>query len=1032
MLYYVELLPRIASDTTSNRGESVSRVIEPDAKAGEIVNSFASSDLLVQQAASFFGVASRLESRRLFLLQFDPETSPEQANQAVRQAAQALFSDPVVQTFRAGPIQALFEGLSRESKAALVVTAYRPGVTDAEGESARQGYLVLAAGSDEKLPNLKRVRTASLLSLHFAENPTAEQLTAFTRRLVNELVQDFAAFGPGAFDAAAFERFAEAQFNTGQAGSGSARLIALREADNDKLERISKTGLLALNLEEMQAIQNYYRQEGRDPTDVELETLAQTWSEHCVHKTFKALIDYTESDAQGNITSQREIDSLFKTYIADPTHQLQKGWIVSAFVDNAGIINFDQHYDVSFKVETHNHPSALEPFGGANTGLGGVIRDVMAVSAKPIAATDVFCLGRPDTPAEFIPPEVLHPARVLRGVVDGVRDYGNKMGIPTVNGAVLFDRGYVANPLVFCGTVGLAPHGSHPHKTAIGDRVVVVGGRTGRDGIHGATFSSIELGGEITSQAQKSDTRLATVVQIGNPIEEKKVLDLLLKARDRQLYNAITDCGAGGLSSAVGEMGAELGVRVELARVPLKYAGLEPWEIWVSEAQERMVLAIAPDKLPEFLELCQIEDVEATDLGEFTGDGQLNLLYDGHLVGQLSMEFLHHGLPRRRMQATWQAPAPRLVNNRAHYEHHRPYQGYATILQRILADPTIASKEAVVRVYDHEVLGGTVIKPLVGIANDGPGDAAVIKPLPNSNRGLVISNGINPRYGLLDPYHMAMCALDEAVRNAVAVGASLDRMALLDNFCWGNPNVPERLGELARAALACRDYALALSLPFISGKDSLNNEYRDPTTGESSAILGTLLISALAVIDDVTKVVTMDLKREGNLLYIVGRTRPELGGGYYAKYHGQFEGEVPKVDTGAALRYFRAVHKAIRAGLVRSCHDLSEGGLAVAAAEMAFAGGLGLRYDLTHVPYAGSKADRTNAALLFSETPSRFLVEIEPERRTEFETLMQGCVCEQIGIVLGDDEYTVLGLSTATVLRVRASELKSAWQTPIM
>jgi phosphoribosylformylglycinamidine synthase subunit PurSL len=1028
MLYYVELLPRSAPATQSGISTS-SSLSASEAKAGEESDNIAVADRLTREAAAYFGTAPQLANHRLFFLQFDQETTPEQANRATQLAARQLFSDPVAQVYQAGPVAQLAERLSRETEAALVVTAYRPGATDAEGESACQGYMVMAAGSNEVLPVLSRVRTAELWRLHFEQAPAAEQIGWFTQRMVNTLVQDFAAFAPGAFQAGVLEHFAELQFKHDKAGSGKAQTIALREADDATLEQISKKGLLALNLEEMQVIRSYYQQEERDPTDVELETLAQTWSEHCVHKTFKALIEYTESDAEGNITQQRQIDSLFKSCIANPTHQLQKSWILSAFVDNAGVISFDKDYDVSFKAETHNHPSALEPFGGSNTGIGGVIRDVMAMSAKPIAATDVFCLGRSDTPAEFIPAEVLHPARVMQGVVDGVRDYGNKMGIPTVNGALVFDRGYVANPLVFCGTVGIAPHDSHPRNQQVGDRIVVIGGRTGRDGIHGATFSSIELGGEASQNTE--DNKLATVVQIGNPIEEKKVLDLLLKARDRQLYSAITDCGAGGLSSAVGEMGAELGVRVELARVPLKYAGLEPWEIWVSEAQERMVLAVPPANWAAFLELCRVEGVEATDLGEFTGDGKLTLLYDDQVVGQLSMEFLHNGIPRRRMQAKWQARAHRPIYQRAHYEHHRPYQGYATVLKRILADPTIASKESVVRVYDHEVQGSLVVKPIVGAQNDGPGDAAVIQPLPYSTQGLVIANGINPRYSLLDPYHMALCAIDEAVRNAVAVGANLDRLALLDNFCWGNPNNPDRLGELVRAAEGCRDYALALGLPFISGKDSLNNEYRDPATGETSAILGTLLISALGVIEDVTKTVTMDLKAEGNLIYIVGRTRPELGAGYYAKYHGEFEGEVPKVDFSAAKRTFRAVSKAIRAGLVRSCHDLSEGGLAVAAAEMAFAGGLGIRYDLTHVPYAGNKADRTNAALMFSETPSRFLVEVEPQHRVEFEAAMQGSVYEHIGLVLGYDEYTVLGLSTATVLRVRASELKVAWQTAL-
>ena len=1006
MLYCVELLPQ-ETLTTANR--------------------------YAAEAASYFGESfSDLRQHAVYLLQFEPNTPPDTAEKACILAAQKLLADPVAQTFRGGPVDKFFEALVSGGTPALILGANRPGVTDAEGESALQGYRVMATSGEFELPGLEMVRAATLYYLDLAPGTSTEKLAGFARLyLINDLVQDCLVFAPGQADAARLTHFTDGQFNFSQSKPPTVKTIPLRETSDEDLEKISKEGLLALNLAEMQAIQAYYNEEGRDPTDVELETLAQTWSEHCVHKTFKAKISYTEYDVQGQPVKESEIDGLFKFLIAEPTFQLNKDWIVSAFVDNAGIISFDKDFDVSFKVETHNHPSALEPFGGANTGLGGVIRDVMAVSAKPIASTDVFCFGEPNTPEDKIPADVLPPTRIFQGVVDGVRDYGNKMGIPTVNGAILFDRGYLANPLVFCGTVGLSPKGKHPRNQQIGDRIIVIGGRTGRDGIHGATFSSIELGGD--SQAAGSNTgQAASVVQIGNPIEEKKTLDLMLKARDRELYSAVTDCGAGGLSSAIGEMGADLGVKVELARVPLKYAGLEPWEIWVSEAQERMVLAVPPANLAEFERLCELEGVEVTDLGEFTGDGQLDLRFNDQPVGNLKMEFLHHGLPRRQMTARWQPRAPRTTPRPTHHESNRPYQGYVIDLKKILADPNVASKEAVIRVYDHEVQGATIIKPLVGVKNDGPGDAAVIKPLANSNRGLVISNGINPRYGLLDPYHMAANVIDEAIRNAVAVGANLDRMALLDNFCWGNPAVPERLGELTRAVLACRDYALAFSLPFISGKDSLNNEFRDMASGQRVAIPGTLLISAFAVLDDVTKAVTMDFKEAGNLLYIVGKTKAELGGSYYAKYHGQVEGEVPQVEAASALRTFKNLHRAIKAGLVRSCHDLSEGGLAVAAAEMAFSGGLGVRFDLTHVPYSGNKTDRTNTALLFSESASRFLVEVEPDQKTAFEKALGSATFAQIGQVLAEDEYTVTGLTTATVVRVHASELKKAWQTPLV
>lgn len=980
------------------------------------------------EAAEVFGASPiRLSQHRFYLLDFAANSETEQLQKVVEAAAQQLFSDTVIETATIKPaLDLLTAARPVDALSLVIVTVHQPGVTDATGESALRGYNVIFKPDETDNPVLNKVRTAEIYYLTLPFKVAADQVTAFARRfLINDLVQDFVAYSHEAFDEGALARFIEQQFNFTQPKQAQVRTIPLRDASEQLLAQISKEGLLALNLEEMQTIQRYFQEQQRDPTDVELETLAQTWSEHCVHKTFKARVNYHEYDPEGHEVETKVIDGLFKECIAAPTKELAKPWIVSDFSDNAGIITFDPNHDISFKAETHNHPSALEPFGGANTGVGGVIRDVMAVSAKPIANTDILCFGLPDTPANQVPLDVLPPARVFQGVVDGVRDYGNKMGIPTVNGAILFDRDYLANPLVFCGTVGIAPRGSHPRNLKSGDRVILVGGRTGRDGIHGATFSSIELSSEVTTAA-------GSVVQIGNPIEEKKVLDLLLKARDRKLYSAITDCGGGGLSSAIGEMGKETGVRVELERVPLKYAGLEPWEIWLSEAQERMLLAIPSENLTEFLELCTVEEVEATDLGEFTDDGLLTLNYAGEQVGQLQMKFLHDGLPRRVMEAKWQARPLRSREQRAHYEHHRPYQGYGIVLKKILCDPNIASKEEVIRRYDHEVQGQTVVKPLVGVANDGPGDAAVLKPLPDSNRGIVISNGINPRYSLLDPYHMAACAIDEALRNAVAVGGDVRQMAILDNFCWGNPNVPERLGELARAAMACRDYALAFGVPFISGKDSLNNEFTDPLTGQRIAIPGTLLISAMGVLEDVTRCVTMDLKQPGNLIYILGRTRPELGASYYAKYHGQVEGDVPKVEAGAALREFKTLHKAIQNKLVASCHDLSEGGLAVAAAEMAIAGKLGMRLDLLHVPYVGSKADRTNAALLFSETPSRFLIEVEPSKQLDFEATMQGTICERIGVVLEDDEFTVSGLLSATVLREHVSELKTAWQQPLI
>jgi phosphoribosylformylglycinamidine synthase subunit PurSL len=965
-----------------------------------------------------------LQRIKLYLLQYADATNETVAQNASEFVTRHLLEDRVLHAGLSGAaFSTINEACSNAEGTVNLLVSYRPAVTDSEAENAEVGYRTLVTAARNgcldqqapELPELIKVRTAELLTLGL---PVSKALEYVRANLINELVQEVLLLDG---DDSKLNAFIEHQFNFAQPATGNVKTVALRTADDTELARLSKEGLLALDLTEMQAIQAYFLTEERDPTDVELETLAQTWSEHCVHKTFKATVRFTELYHTGEVKQRQEIDGLFNIGIARPTKRLNKSWIVSAFTDNAGIIRFNDDWDVSFKVETHNHPSALEPFGGANTGLGGVIRDIMAVSAKPIASTDVFCFGVGDE--ENLPTDVLPPKRVFEGVVSGVRDYGNKMGIPTVNGAILFDKGYIANPLVFCGSVGLAPHGSHPRDPKAGDRIVLLGGRTGRDGIHGVTFSSIELGGE-TAPA-------GSVVQIGNPIVEKKTQDAILKARDAKLYTAITDCGGGGLSSAIGEMGKDLGVKVELDRVPLKYSGLEPWEIWVSEAQERMILAVPPQNLAALREICAIEEVEMSDLGEFTGDHLLTLFYEGRTVAELKMDFLHNGLPRRELEAVWKAPEPRPRYRRAHYEHHRPYQGFGMILQKLLADPNIASKEAVIRQYDHEVQGGTVIKPLVGVANDGPSDATVIRPFPNSPQGIVISNGINPRYGLLDPYHMAANAIDEAIRNAVAVGADVSHLAILDNFCWGNPNMPERLGELTRAVLACRDYALSFGVPFISGKDSLNNEYFDAARNARIAIPGTLLISAIGVIEDIARTVTMDLKHAGNLVYILGKTRPELGGSYYSKYHGQLEGDVPMVEAGSALRTYRALSKAIRLGLVEACHDLSEGGLAVAGAEMCIGGGLGMRLDMLRVPFFGQKSEQTNAAVMFSESPSRFLIEVHPDKTVDFEIAMRGTVYNRIGTVIEDDEFNIKGMNAATVLRQHVTDLKKAWQTTL-
>jgi phosphoribosylformylglycinamidine synthase subunit PurSL len=878
----------------------------------------------------------------------------------------------------------------------LIEILPHPGVTDAEGDSlgealARDGF-----------PGL-RARAGHRYHLHGTFEPVT--VAAAARRLAHAVVESVAwrlASCPVDLE------WWRGAFMPDAAPDATVETIPLRGLDAAALQDLGARKLLSLPLQDLETVRDHYAAQGRDPTDVELETIAQTWSEHCAHRTFKATIRHREPGAP-----DLEIPGLLKSTIMSATDEVNRPWVLSAFRDNAGIIAFDRDHEISFKVETHNHPSALEPFGGANTGVGGVVRDVLGVSAEPIANTDVLCFGPLDTPMETLPPGTLPAERVYAGVVAGIADYGNKMGIPTVNGATLFDQGYVANPLVFCGTVGLAPRGRHPTQPGTGDLIVVAGGRAGRDGIHGATFSSDVLG--------VSHAELGSVVQIGDPIVEKRLADALPRARDLRLYTAITDCGAGGLSSAVGEMASELGADVELSRVPLKYDGLRPWEIWLSESQERMVLAVPPESWPALQEIFAGEGVEATAIGHFTGDGRLRVRYDGAVVADLDCTFLHDGMPWRWLESVW---SPRCVD---------PSPGIPAgidlgeLLERALADANVASKEPIVRQYDHEVQGRTVGKPFVGPEDIGPADAAVLRPVVRSWRGLAVGCGINPWYGEIDPYAMALLAVDEALRNVVAVGADPARTAILDNFCWGNPNLPDRLGGLVRAAQGCHDAAVALRLPFISGKDSLFNEYR-LADGSSRPIPGTLLISAIGIVPDTRRLSTMYLKRPGNLVYIVGLTGDDLGGSLAQRLLDREGSQAPVMRLTSARGVFSAIHRANRKGLIQTCHDLSEGGLAVAAAEMAIAGGHGLEIDVRDVPV--TETGLADSTRLFAESPTRFLVEVTPADAPALERLLGRTPHARIGRVLDSPRLYVSGKG-GVIINANINTLRSRWQAPL-
>ncbi len=766
-------------------------------------------------------------------------------------------------------------------------------------------------------------------------------------------------------------------------GHADAELITIRGLDDDALLALNVERSLYLDLEELQVIRDHYDGLGRDITDVEIETLAQTWSEHCAHKTFRAIIDAT-----GGPDGPAEITPLMAQLRAC-TESIDAPFVRSAFVGNAGVIEFTEGTTIALKAETHNHPSAVEPFGGANTGVGGVIRDVLGIAHRPIAVTDILCFGPADLPMSELPDGALHPSRIREGVIDGVADYGNKIGLPTVAGAVLYDPAYTTNPLVFAGCVGTAPSRPIHDGPFPGDRVVVLGGATGRDGIRGATFSSATMDATTGEVAGAS-------VQIGDPIVEKLLIDALIGAED--LYSAITDCGAGGLSSAIGEMAEGVGADVDLDLVPRKYPGLDPWEVWLSEAQERMVIAVPPDHLAAVQERCDRVGVRLADVGAFTGDGRLLVRHQGHVVVDIDTEFLHDGRPQRRMPA--ELPDP----NRHDHTGRAVDDPRATLLA-LLAHPNIASKADTIHRYDHEILGATVVRPLVGAAADGPADGVVLAD-PDGREGIAIGIGVNPWYGLHDPEAMAFAVIDEAIRNVVAVGADPDRVALLDNFSWGDPRRPSTLGELVAAVDGCCAAARMYAAPFVSGKDSLNNEYIG-SDGQRHAVPPTLVITAVAHVPDADHCVTPDLAEPGNVLIVIGQTEPEFAGSHLDLVHGApvKAGVAPAPDPDAPETY-RHLHAAMRAGLVVACHDVSEGGLAVSLAEMCIAGRLGARIDA--LPHD----DLTTA--LFSESSGRLVVEVRPRSVDAFMKIM-GRSAARFGEVTADAELTIPGIEPIPV-----------------
>ncbi len=771
------------------------------------------------------------------------------------------------------------------------------------------------------------------------------------------------------------------------------RHIPISSLDGDALLALSRDMKLSLSREDMLAVQQIYASWEREPTDVELEVIAQTWSEHCKHRIFGAEIKHT---CDGKTET---VDGLFKTYVKAITDQIREkkpGFVVAAFDDNAGFIKLDEQLAICLKAETHNHPSAIEPYAGANTGLGGVIRDILGAGkgAKPIANLDVFCFGPPDTrEADLLTDDVIHPLGIMRGVVRGVRDYGNRMGIPTVSGAIQFDPAYIYNPLVYCGTAGVIPIADIAKEVTPGLKIVAVGGRTGRDGLKGATFSSMAL----DDASHQEDIQ---AVQIGNPIEEKKVSDFILDARAQGLIEFVTDCGAGGFSSAAGEMLSEVGGELHLENAPLKEDGLVSWEIFISESQERMVLAVKEASLPELERLAKIYETEICVLGEADGSGILKVRHHGEMVCELDNSALHTA-PRQHRQSEWKTPAVAAKPDLSEIDLQQA-------LLALLADFAICSRAPIIREYDHEVQGNTYLKPLAGAKGDAPQDGAVMR-IDGSDQLMAMSLAILPEWGKTDPFAMGAAVVDECVRQLVTVGANPDRIAILDNFCVGNPDDPTELGALVETCKGMAEAALAYQAPFVSGKDSFYNFFE--ADGQSISIPVTLLLSGMGIVESSDHIIGSSIRKADSVLLLLGETSPEIGGSVFARTQGITDQPVPATHFAANLERYRTYYAAVREGLILSAHDVSEGGLLVTLAEMAFS-------EQSGVELIGDR----EPAEWFSESPGRIVLEVAAADVERVETIL-GPV-EKVGhTVSGSSNFQLQG-----VFDVEIAELKRVWK----
>ena len=979
----------------------------------------AEGEALRKGAGDYFGI--HLDAvRTVQILTFDKALSPDQ----LTRIREEIFTNPVTQISDYRPLAVPFDW--------IIWVGYRPGVRDNPGATAVEAVEdVLGV----RFAPGEAIYTSRRYCIRCADGALDETMahTVAAELLANDIIQQWRVYARTDWDPDVGVGIITPKVILDHTPTVTAIPI-----DSDAtLNRISAERGLALNPNDVPTIRAYFldpdvrarraRHGLSDPTDIELEYISQARSDHCNHNTFGGRFAYRESDNG----PEEIVDNLFKTCIEAPTLALadKKPWVVSVLWDNAGVGRFDSDHYYVITGETHNSPSNMEAYGGAITGIVGVYRDPLGTGkgARLVMGGYGYCVGPRDYSGDLKPR--LHPRRLLDGVIEGVRDGGNKSGIPTPFGQVIFHPGYMGKCLVYVTAVGIMPAQvagtpSEEKRTSPGDLVVMCGGRVGKDGIHGVTASS-EVFSEHTPAGH---------VQIGDPYTQKKMHDFLLEARDEGLIRFITDNGGGGLSSSVGESARfSNGCEIELEKVPLKYEGLDQWEIWVSESQERMTVAVAPEDLDRFMALSAKHAVESTVIGRYTDSGALHITYEGTPCAHVDLDLLASGFPQWRFDAHWKPPEARgLIEPVV-----GPPRDYETLLTDLLARPNIASKEWIIRRYDHEVQGGSVIKPLVGPRRDVTGDAVVLRPVVDSLRGLAFAQALLPHYSAIDAYHMTACTIDEAVRRILAVGADPDHIGGVDNFCW--PNIeyhPERnpdgrfkAAQLVRACRALRDIALAYGIPLLSGKDSMYVDGHLPGRyGETHKIsaLETIQFSTIGVIDNVEICMTPDAKVPGDRIYLIGMTRNELGASEYYDRFGKIGRNVPQVDPDAFLRTYRAIHEVIRRGLVASVHGVYRGGLGVHLATVAMAGELGLEVELARVPADGVDRDDT---ILFSESAGRFIVTIDPRHQDAFEKHFDELPRADIGTVTQAPILSITGLSGDPLLKIPVTDLKTAWKS---